>query len=298
MHMTGHPACKWRVVLALLACIGGACGTSSDERGPADSTPSAAEADTTERLTTSRDESPLAVYPGFARKRGPEDARARRQEIALHRYIAQCMQRAGFQHTPTPSVVNRPAPPDPNERYAASLSPERRTRYNLTLYGVPDPNDEENLWDPRSPTGGGCWGEAIRAIPSVYAAKGELMTEYLTMERSISRDPRVQAAEQRWSECMRSRGFSYARPQSIPAREDSAAIRGAHTPELERQSRQALEAAPACAAAVRLDSVKAAVRVDKETEFVRVHKHVLDRHVERLRNQQRIVDSLLEQPPQ
>jgi hypothetical protein len=97
---------------------------------------------------------------------------------------------------------------------------------------------------------------------------------------------------------MRSRGFSYARPQSIPAREDSAAGRGAHTPELARQSRQALEAAPACAAAVGLDSVKAAVRVDKETEFVRTHKQVLDRHVERLRQQQRLVDSLLAQPPQ
>jgi hypothetical protein len=101
---------------------------------------------------------------------------------------------------------------------------------------------------------------------------------------------------------MRSRGFSYARPQSIPARRDSAAIRGTPSPELrrelEREYRQALEVAPACATAVGLDSVKAAVRVDKETEFVRTHKQVLDRHVERLRQQQRLVDSLLAQPPQ
>ena len=97
---------------------------------------------------------------------------------------------------------------------------------------------------------------------------------------------------------MRSRGFSYARPQSIPARQDSAAVRGTLTPELERQSRQALEAAPACATVVGLDSVKAVVRVDKETEFVRAHKRVLARHVERLRQQQPLVDSLLAQPPQ
>jgi hypothetical protein len=213
------------------------------------------------------------------------------------------MQQAGFQYTPTPSLVNTPTPPqDENQQYAASLSPERRTRYNLTLYGVPDPNDEENLWDPDSPTGGGCWGEAMRAIPSVYAAKSKLMTQYHAMERSIAGDPRVQAAERLWSECMRSRGFSYARPQSIPARRDSAAIRGTPSPELrrelEREYRQALEVAPACATAVGLDSVKAAVRVDKETEFVRTHKQVLDRHVERLRQQQRLVDSLLAQPPQ
>jgi hypothetical protein len=165
---------------------------------------------------------------------------------------------------------------------------------------VPDPNDESNLWDPRSPTGGGCWGEAMRAIPSVYAAQSELMAQYLAMERSIARDPRVQAAERRWSECMRSRGFSYARPQSIPARQDSAAMRGALSPELRRELkheyRQALEVAPACATAVGLDSVKAAVRVDKETEFIRAHKHGLDRHVERLRQQQSLVDSLLAQP--
>ena len=287
-----------RIALALLACGGGACDTSR-ERVAADPVPSAATADTAR--SPAQKASPLAAYPGFGRERNPDQARYRRQEIAMERHIAHCMQKAGFEYTPAPSIVNPPAPPPPqgpNQRYVTSLSAERRTQYNLTLYGVPDPNDEENLWDPRSPTGGGCWGEAIRAIRSVYAAKGELMTEYLTMERSISRDPRVQAAERRWSECMRSRGFSYATPQSIPAREVSAAIRGAHTPELERQSRQALDAAPACATAVGLDSVKAAVRVDKETEFVRAPKHVLDRHVERLRQQQPLLDSLLAQPPQ
>ncbi len=301
--MTGHRAYKWRVVLALLAYIGGACGTAGDERVAADSAPSQAAADTAGSLASARDESPLAAYPGFARKRGPDSAHYQRREIALHRYIAHCMQQAGFQYTPTPSLVKTPTPPqDENQQYAASLSPERRTRYNLTLYGVPDPNDEENLWDPDSPTGGGCWGEAMRAIPSVYAAKSKLMTQYHAMERSIAGDPRVQAAERLWSECMRSRGFSYARPQSIPARRDSAALRGPLTPELrlelEREYRQAQEMAPTCAAAVGLDSVKAAVRVDKETEFVRTHKQVLDRHVERLRQQQPLVDSLLAQPPQ
>jgi hypothetical protein len=300
MYMTGHRACNWRV---MLACIAGACGTSGDERVAVDSAPGAAVADTSEGLTTAHDESPLSAYPGFARKRGPDDVRYRRREIALHRYIAHCMQQAGFQYTATPSLVNTPTPPqDENQHYAASLSPERRTRYNLTLYGVPDPNDESNLWNPNSPTGGGCWGEAMRAIPSVYAAKSKLMTQYHAMERSIAGDPRVQAAERLWSECMRSRGFSYARPQSIPARRDSAAIRGTPSPELrrelEREYGQALEAAPACATAVGLDSVKAAVRVDKETDFVRTHKHVLDRHVERLRQQQPLVDSLLAQPRQ
>jgi hypothetical protein len=51
------------------------------------------------------------------------------------------------------------------------LAPAERTRYYLALYAVPDPNDEANLWNPRSPTGGGCWGEAIREVPSVYFAQ-------------------------------------------------------------------------------------------------------------------------------
>jgi hypothetical protein len=280
----------WGLIVALLACTG-------DERTGADSV-----ADTSVDSAPPQAASPLAAYPGFGRERDPDRARYQRRKIALHRYIAHCMQQAGFWYTSTPSLVSSPTPPqDTNQRYAASLSPERRTRYNLTLYGVPDPNDEGNLWDPSSPTGGGCWGEAMRAIPSVYAAKSKLMTQYHAMERSIAGDPRVQAAERLWSECMRSRGFSYARPQSIPARRDSAAIRGTPSPELrhelEREYRQAQEVAPACATAVGLDSVKAAVRVDKETEFVRAHKHVLDRHVERLRQQQPFVDSLLAEPP-
>jgi hypothetical protein len=277
---------EWGFVLALLACTG-------DERTVADSV-----ADTSEGLTPTQAGSPLSAYPGFGRERDPDRARYRRQEIAKERYIAHCMQQAGFEYTPAPSVVNAPAPPQgPNERYVASLSAERRTSYNLTLYGVPDPNDEGNLWNPSSDTGGGCWGEAMRAIRSVYAAKSELISRLHAMDRSIAQDPRVREAEQRWSACMRSRGFSYATPRGILARQDSAAVRGALTPELERASRQARDAAPACATAAGLDSTKAAVRVEKEAEFVRTHKHLLDRHVELLRQQEPLVDSLFAHPP-
>jgi hypothetical protein len=193
----------WRFALALLACTGSACGTSGDER---------LATDTAEGLARARDESPLAAYPGFGHDHEADEAHYRRQEIALQRYIARCMRQAGFEYTAAPSVVNAPAPRQgPNERYLASLSPERRTRYNLTLYGVPDPNDEENLWDPSSKTGGGCWGEAMRAIPSVYAGESELRAQLDAMQRLIARDARVQDAERRWSACMRSRGFSYWR---------------------------------------------------------------------------------------
>jgi hypothetical protein len=138
----------------------------------------------------------------------------------------------------------------------------------------------------------------MRAIPSVFKATSELMAEWFAMQREIARDPRVRAGEERWSVCMRSRGFSYARPESIRAQQDSGAVRGALTPELERRHRQAMEVAPECVTVTRLDSIKAAVRIEKETEFVRAHKEVLDRHLKRLRNQQPLVDRLLAQPPQ
>ena len=297
MRMTIHWLCKRRVVLALLACTAGACDGSGNDRVADDSPSGAAATDSGAGLVSAQDTSPLAAYPGFGHDHAADRAHYRRQELALHRYIAQCMRQAGFEHTPTPSTVNTPAPPDPNAPYVASLSPERRTRYYLTLYGVPDPNDEENLWDPDSPTGGGCWGEGIRAIPSVFKARSELMTELEAMRHEIARDPRVQAGEERWSACMRSRGFSYARPQSIPARRDSAALRGPPLRELDLRYREALKVAPECVTAVRLDSIKAAVRVEKEAEFVRVHKRVLDRHLERLRDQQPLVDRLLAEPP-
>ena len=287
-----RPASAWtvyRVALVLAAC------DTSRKRVAADSVPSAAIANSARSLAPAQSASPLAAYPGFGRERDPDETRYRRQEIAMHRYIAHCMQQAGFQYTPAASVVNAPAPPQgPNERYVTSLSAESRTRYNLTLYGVPDPNDEGNLWDPRSDTGGGCWGEAMRTIRSVFAAKSELMSRVIAMEGSIARDPRVEDAERRWSACMRSHGFTYATRRSIRAREDSAAIRRALTPELERASRQAREVELVCVKAVGLDSITAAVRVEKEAEFVRTHKLRLDRHVELLRQQEPLVDSLLQ----
>lgn len=290
---------EWRFALALLACIGGACDKNDSERLAADSVPTEAREDSAEERAPGHNESPLAAYPGFGHDHEADDAEYRRQELAMQRYIAGCMQQAGYEYTPPPSVVNPPAPAqDVNERYVASLGPERRIRYNLTLYGVPDPNDEENLWDPRSDTGGGCFGEAMRAIGSVFAAQSALMTEVLAMRRSIARDPRVRAAEQRWSECMRGRGFSYERPQSIPAQQDSAAIRGALTSALARRHREAQAMAPACIAIVGLDSIKTAVRVEKEGAFVRAHRDVLDRHLERLRHQRPLMDSLLASRPQ
>ncbi|MDQ3995850.1 MAG: hypothetical protein M3303_02395 [Gemmatimonadota bacterium] len=194
-----------------------------------------------------------------------------------------------------PSIVNPriPSPPStrqhPNTRYVASLSHTERTRYNLALYGVPDPNDEGNLWDPRSPTGGGCMGEAMREIPSVYAAKSALMASHRAMVRSVAQDARVQAAEQRWAECMRARGYQYASPRALYGEVDHAAGRGPppgrSMADVQQRNLEARAANPECNSSAGLDSTLNAVRVEKETDFVRDHRNVLDRHRERQRSQ-------------
>jgi hypothetical protein len=241
--------------------------------------------------------SPLASYPGFGHNHRADDSLSRRQELAREQAIARCMLRSGFEYTPMPAVVVNPGAPQargplptrqhPNALYVASLSAADRTRYNLALYGVPDPNDEGNLWDPRSPTGGGCWGEAIRAIPSVYAAKGELMAAHRV--RSVARDARVRAAEQRWSECMRARGYPYASRLELYAEVDRAAVRGPPAgrsmPDVQQRNEEARVPARECSSSAGLDSTIETVRVEKETEFVRDHRSLLDRHRERQRSQ-------------
>jgi hypothetical protein len=243
--------------------------------------------------------SPLAEYPGFGHDPQADRTRFERQEVAQQQTIARCMQRSGFEYTPMPSVVMSPMsgkrkalstrPPHPNARYVASLSAAERTRYYRALYGIPDPHDEENLWDPRSSTGGGCWGEAMRSIPSVYAAQSELAEPYRAMVRSVAQDVRVQAAEQRWAECMRARGYQYASPVALYAEVDRAAVRGPppgwSMAEVQQRNQEARAPARECNSSAGLDTTIEAVRVEKETEFVRDHRNVLERHRDRQRRQ-------------
>ena len=174
---------------------------------------------------------------------------------------------------------------DPNLRYVGGLTPERRTAYNMALYGVPDPNDQQNLWDPRSATGGGCWGDAMRAVPSVFAARGQLSAQYSEMRRAVVADPRVQAARARWAECMAGRGHTgHGSPEDLLSAADRAAVGGAPPAQVQAHA-QALTAARECRTTADLDGVTAAVRVEREAAFVNAHRAVLEQHRERQRNQ-------------
>jgi hypothetical protein len=185
------------------------------------------------------------------------------------------------------SSISRPQ--HPNARYVASLDSAQRRRYYMALYGVPDPNDEQGLWDPRSPTGGGCWGEAIRQVPSVYAALSQLRQQHRAMLRSVAQDARVHAAEQRWAECMRARGHDYASPLALHSETDRAAVRGPPPgrtmADVMKRNEEARAPARECNSSAGLDSAMQAVRIEKEAEFVRAHKDVLNRHRDRQHRQ-------------
>lgn len=162
--------------------------------------------------------SPLAAYPGFGHNPAADESRYRREQAARERRIAACMRDKGLAYVPEAPLERTQAqspergragarPVDQNERHAASLSPSQRATYYVALYGVPDPNDQSaNLWKPGSPTGGGCWGDALRAIPGVYSARSALAGEFAEMRRSVVDHPAVKTAEQGWRPACVSRG--------------------------------------------------------------------------------------------
>lgn len=241
--------------------------------------------------------SPLAQYPGFGHNPQADRDRYLREETNRQQMIAQCMQAAAFPYTPVTPVqpqrgpvglqARRPLTPDQNERYSASLSAEQRTRFYLALYGVPNPNSEQasELWDPRSKTGGGCWGDALRAVPGVYAARSQLAEQYIDMVRSVFQDSRVVLTEQKWVVCMRGRGHSYTSLRAVAAEADSAAVRHQATPEFVLRHEQAVQAARECVSETGVNAAITQARADREAEFVNAHRALLDQHLARLRAQ-------------
>jgi hypothetical protein len=240
--------------------------------------------------------SPLAAYPGFGHNKDADEAQYLREDLQRQQMIARCMTAAGHPYVPVAPARNPqkaanlasrdPPPRDPNDVHAMSLPLQGREAYYLALYGVRNPNAREGpLWDPRSATGGGCWGDALRAIRGVYAAASELVEPYIAMRRSVLRDARVTAAAQRWSECMRGRGFAYTSPQHLAAAADSAAIARPRDADTQQRFHQAIEPGRLCAGESGLNEAIAQSRADREAAFVATYKTQLDRHLERLRTQ-------------
>jgi hypothetical protein len=214
--------------------------------------------------------SPLAAYPGFGHDPAGDEARFANEERTRENLVAACMKRKGFPYSPSPSIVvddglsrrqvKRLVDADPNNRHLASLRPAAYRAYSLALAGVPDANE------PSGPIGG-CLGEAARAVPGVYAAYGALLEPFERLQAEIASDPRVVAAERRWAECMRGRGFAYAGPRDLAAAHD-----GSPTP-----PPAAAASGRACEERAALRAALAEARHVHEARFVDRHREVLER---------------------
>jgi hypothetical protein len=247
--------------------------------------------------------SPLAAYPGFGHNVTADEARFDRESLAREKLTASCMQQQGFAYTVVPPVridAANPGPEialaqNPNVAYAESLSDERRVAYYMALYGVANPNSPaaDDLFDRKAPGGGGCSGQAFAAIPSVYAAQSELNEEYLDLRRSIKQEPRVVAAERKWSACMQRSGHRYASSEELLAELDNAVAANKLTPALQQRHEQAIAVARSCGQQSGLDTTIAQVRVEKETAFVAEHQALLKSHVERLNQAEALLDQVL-----
>lgn len=221
--------------------------------------------------------SPLAAFPGFGHNPTADEARYKREQSARERLIATCMKGQGLSYTPAPpreatqgsrgnAGRSNAAPVDPNERHAASLSPEARARYYTALYGVPDPNDQSaQLWKPGTPTGGGCLGDAMRALPGVYAARSALAEQFSDLRQSVLSDPAVTAAEGRWATCMKGKGFTFASPRAM--------FQSPNEPPAAAQT-----ADPACRTESGLKAAVEQAKVSREAAFVTAHRDRLESH--------------------
>jgi hypothetical protein len=99
----------------------------------------------------------------------------------------------------------------PNLEIYNSLSKEDKVAYNRTLFGE-DPNadfvftlDEEDF----SSTGG-CTREAVSKVFTPAQIKGSYVNPKDVL---VDSDPRIVEAHDRWSECMRERGYDYEEDQ-------------------------------------------------------------------------------------
>lgn len=240
------------------------------------------------RTSVMSSQSPLAVFPGFGHNPDNDRRAFAAEEAKRQQVIGQCMRAAGFQYTSEVAQAvsaadaarmprrGGPATESPNERYRQSLNAKQRTQYNMALYGVPDPNDEANLWNPASGTGGGCWGEALRSFDGVYAGLNALRDQYWDMHQAIAKDPRIVGTNTKWASCMKGKGFNLASRQELAGAQSNMGM----IPDKPTMSPERVEAATAassaCLDAAGFEDAVRTATIEAETVFVAKHKAVLE----------------------
>jgi hypothetical protein len=185
--------------------------------------------------TVSDDRSPLDALFGSLDQ---TDLQRRTEER-----VAVCMREKGWQYTPNLAATVRieapdpsdatfrarygygivenlamdapttPAAADPNAAYLASLSEAERSRYQEDLVGTLDETEGQESVSLGGPAG--CIGTAFTEAATQTAGDPKILERLTALNDQITNDPRMVAATEKWSACMRNAGFTYRTPEAI-----------------------------------------------------------------------------------
>jgi hypothetical protein len=100
-----------------------------------------------------------------------------------------------------------------NVRIFNALSPADQVAYNHTLFGEhPDATFAVSIEQENFARTGGCTREAIE---QVFTPEQLSATYYNPKDAMINQDPRMVAALEKYSECLRAAGFDYSHPDDL-----------------------------------------------------------------------------------
>jgi hypothetical protein len=105
---------------------------------------------------------------------------------------------------------------DPNEQFRRSLGPADRAAYDRVLWGDnPGLTFAEAIDNDAATELGGCTKRATEAVFGGAAVLATLQGKFDELEERINQDQRMVRAIERWSACMKERGYRYAEPEEI-----------------------------------------------------------------------------------
>jgi hypothetical protein len=164
----------------------------------------------------------------------------RQEEAEIEETTATCMRAAGWRYEPTaklftgdlatvgdlrnyraqsgyglaPTKLILSAERDTNGDYLASLPPERRKAYLVSLHGSSTPGDESGALVLPREDAKGCRHRAERRVRLGMPRHDERLQQYRRAAR-LSHHPALRSALSAWSSCMRGRGFAYSMPPEV-----------------------------------------------------------------------------------
>ena len=157
-------------------------------------------------------------YPDAGTEWTPEDELAQYQEQGFGIAWWTLNQGTEMENDPYADWV------DPNQEYVESLSESEMTAYYESLYGTQEEQDAQMVTETDPETGEeyqtsygygtGCQGEAYQVVngddPTQTKGYWEAVQVYYDeLQERTSADPRIVELDQKWSACMKDKGFEY-----------------------------------------------------------------------------------------